>query len=851
MYSGRTIFVVANIFEGLGDFVNGLVDKTLGNVVRGIFGSIYTSITSAVTKITGKFLAPLGMNLTAFDKIIPAGKVFYKIILWFGFGIATLILLWQLFRTLLLKKDGEHPVRLVARYALTVFIMFASTTLFNVGLNIANVPYNALKEAQYTYDDYLEGQDASVWSLIFGRDDDDYGDELPEHAHSEYDDNLTGDRIGIVSKGEKIISSTFYDNGADIGELEGSLSAFILGLLLSLLFTIFIFINFIKLLVECIERYVVLGILCYTAPLPLAAGVSEETRQIRSSWVRMCISQVLVLFFSMWFIRGFAWAYANAYEEIRNHPKYAVFYLGMVLAFLKIGQHVDEYMGILGMSTAKTGGGLLEDLAMVMPAIRSAGRAVGNAIKGGSDGGKGGRNSTPDAASVYNPIDPRKTPPSVSGKKAEGQFRSYMTGVNPNMQLSDMKVSKGRATATQHFPDGSKRDVSWRRATDEEIKGAMNGTKPRMQNEEWVTAKDGSRHLQTTHAPKAELEAAMKNGTGLSNYSLNGRTENGLDFSHGNLNSVNADASNLQNLNVSNGAVKDTTANGAHLYDMNASHTVFDNFEATNTLMPGLKANDSHIRYSNLSGSQMPEADLTNSTVDHSNLSGANCAGMNASGKGTTLSDNDMTGIVAHHMNGSDGTWTGNNASEGNFDHADLSRLKGRDNSFKDGYMENALCNNWEMEGTNFNGVHGSEITMTNGSLTGKTTMYETDFHDGDLSNNRWHNIKGERANFEGSNLCGTEVYDSVLHDFSFAGCVVDDGTKFIKCDLSGSNFSGMDPVVFAKIDFTDTDLTNCIMPDGRRYDSSRDYGNTTIKNHPKPEKMSKDKDENKEDEAK
>ena len=59
--------------------------------------------------------------------------------------------------------------------------------------------------------------------------------------------------------------------------------------------------NYFKLLLETVERYIVVGVLCYTSPLAFAMGGSKETNQVFKSWCRMVGSQLLLLVMNVWF----------------------------------------------------------------------------------------------------------------------------------------------------------------------------------------------------------------------------------------------------------------------------------------------------------------------------------------------------------------------------------------------------------------------------------------------------------------------------------------------------------------------------------------------------------------------
>jgi len=42
--------------------------------------------------------------------------------------------------------------------------------------------------------------------------------------------------------------------------------------------------NYFKMLLEVVERYIVVGVLCYTSPLAFAMGGSKTTNQVFKSW---------------------------------------------------------------------------------------------------------------------------------------------------------------------------------------------------------------------------------------------------------------------------------------------------------------------------------------------------------------------------------------------------------------------------------------------------------------------------------------------------------------------------------------------------------------------------------------
>ena len=63
--------------------------------------------------------------------------------------------------------------------------------------------------------------------------------------------------------------------------------------------------NYLKLLFEAAERYVLLGILVYTAPVAFAMGSSQATSNIFRSWCRMFGGQIFLLLMNAWCLRLF------------------------------------------------------------------------------------------------------------------------------------------------------------------------------------------------------------------------------------------------------------------------------------------------------------------------------------------------------------------------------------------------------------------------------------------------------------------------------------------------------------------------------------------------------------------
>ena len=75
--------------------------------------------------------------------------------------------------------------------------------------------------------------------------------------------------------------------------------------LITLILVIILAWNYLKLLLEAAERYVLLGVLVYTAPVAFSMGASQTTSNIWKSWCRMLGGQIFLLIMNAWCLRLF------------------------------------------------------------------------------------------------------------------------------------------------------------------------------------------------------------------------------------------------------------------------------------------------------------------------------------------------------------------------------------------------------------------------------------------------------------------------------------------------------------------------------------------------------------------
>lgn len=224
-----------------------------------IFEGIITWVSSVVTDlmdaVSGMFLQALGTDMTAMEEYFPFVSKAFTVMQYTAWALLFLITVWQLFRVFGGPvTDAENPWALIGRSALFALLIGYAKPIFSMCLDIATAPYTALMDIQMTAEDFTF---AGIEAMLM---------------------NGLTTLIATIS---------------------------VVGLLLLVILEIALGWNYFKLLLETVERYIVVGVLCYTSPLAFSMGASKATTPVFRSWCRMVGSQLLLLVMNVWFLRGF------------------------------------------------------------------------------------------------------------------------------------------------------------------------------------------------------------------------------------------------------------------------------------------------------------------------------------------------------------------------------------------------------------------------------------------------------------------------------------------------------------------------------------------------------------------
>lgn len=212
---------------------------------------ISTQIMNLLDMVTGSVLGALGCEMSTFLRYFSAAETMYDIFVAIAVGFILLNYVWQLFKNFGAGAgfSAEDPAKLTLRSLLFIFLAIYSDEIMALLLKVAGTPYAWIVDASLPAIDFASF--GSVLTVI----------------------------VGCLA--------------------SGSVALIVLILVVILAW------NYIKLLFEAAERYIMVGVLVFTAPMAFATGASENTSNIFSAWCRMLGGQFFLLVMNAWCLRLF------------------------------------------------------------------------------------------------------------------------------------------------------------------------------------------------------------------------------------------------------------------------------------------------------------------------------------------------------------------------------------------------------------------------------------------------------------------------------------------------------------------------------------------------------------------
>ena len=220
-------------------------------ILDGIVEWIAEQVMNGLDLINTSVLGALGCDMTTFLRYFPAAETMYEVFVALAIGLILLLWVWNLFKNFGLGagSEADDPIRLTVRAVLFIVLAWCAGDIVDIALDIGGTPYSWILTGDLPSLDF--GSFSSVLLTI----------------------------IGVCA--------------------NGAVALIVLILVLILAW------NYLKLLLEAAERYVLLGVLVFTAPVAFAMGVSHSTSDIFKSWCRMFAGQVFLLLMNAWCLKLF------------------------------------------------------------------------------------------------------------------------------------------------------------------------------------------------------------------------------------------------------------------------------------------------------------------------------------------------------------------------------------------------------------------------------------------------------------------------------------------------------------------------------------------------------------------
>lgn len=220
-------------------------------ILDGIVEWIAEQIMYGLDLINSAVLGTLSCDMSVFLWYFPAAETLYEVFVALAIGLILLIWIWNLVKNyaLGLGTEAEDPVKLSIRAVMFILLAYYANEIVDMVLQIGGTPYD--------------------WILTSA---------LPQLSFADFSSVMLV-IIGVCA--------------------NGAVTLIVLILVLILAW------NYLKLLFEAAERYILLGVLVYTAPVAFAMGASQATANIFKSWCRMFAGQIFLLLMNAWCLRLF------------------------------------------------------------------------------------------------------------------------------------------------------------------------------------------------------------------------------------------------------------------------------------------------------------------------------------------------------------------------------------------------------------------------------------------------------------------------------------------------------------------------------------------------------------------
>lgn len=318
----------------------------------------------------GTLINPMAARGNLLESTFPQAASFTKLFLILGVAIVFFLCITKL----MIAMGGpftksEEPGTIVIRTMIALVGTVYSYSIFVLLESLFNSIYGKFMRK---YKDIT--RDVDNYSLVM---------QDTNHIDQYQNGGVTGTQDAFKMIGKDLLKNYRFGEGLAVT------------IIAIVLFSILL-VSFMRLVLEIYERYVMLGVLFYTAPLAFSTIVSKQMN-VFGSWIQMVLSEFVVmcsnLFFTGVFISAWHGILATDKSYLFGGPKTFITTMFLMISWLIIGQQFDQHLKTLGLSTAQTGQGLGGAVAtglgtaatfgyMAWDTVRGAGRGAYNVATG-------------------------------------------------------------------------------------------------------------------------------------------------------------------------------------------------------------------------------------------------------------------------------------------------------------------------------------------------------------------------------------------------------------------------------------------------------------------------------------
>ena len=298
----------------------------LNGILQGLFEWLYGLFLDLIAYCANALLGVMSTDLTFFEANVPVIGSMITVFIAMGWALLLGNFVFQAMKSMLsgLGFEAESPTTLFARTFIFGFMLLGSRAICNIGLSIAK-------------------------NMI--------------------------DLLGVPTE------VTLTTPGAD------SFSAGDASWVLVIIIGVVLGIQLIKLFFEIGERYVVVALLTFMAPLGFAMGGSKSTKEIFSGYIRMYASMLLMMIMNVVFLKLLLSALSTMPTGLLVLP-----WCILVVAIAKTARKIDNIISKIGLNPAITGDPLGRGAGMMAymaarTVMNSVSKTKGATPKGPSKGG--------------------------------------------------------------------------------------------------------------------------------------------------------------------------------------------------------------------------------------------------------------------------------------------------------------------------------------------------------------------------------------------------------------------------------------------------------------------------------